>query len=122
MDIGLEHLVGFKYVGWGLLHRPKDGNLVQLRTLFVQLHQIAILGLPPAPPIEVSDANQSFQGRVHALNVGSKHLVGFRYACGWLLHRRENSLLALLWHDSTTDAPESKGHFEAAATAAYQPP
>ena len=36
LDSGWKHLVGFKYAGWGLLHRPKDGSLLQLRTLFVQ--------------------------------------------------------------------------------------
>ena len=34
LDSGWKHLVGFKYAGWGLLHRPKDGTLLQLRTLF----------------------------------------------------------------------------------------
>ena len=96
LDSGWKHLVGFKYAGWWLLHRPKDGSLLQLRTLFVHLSQTAILGAPPAPPIGVSDANQSFQGRVYALDVGSKHLVGFRYARGRLLHGRQNRLLALL--------------------------
>ena len=37
LDIGWKHLVGFEYAGWGLLHRPKDGSLLQLRTLFVHL-------------------------------------------------------------------------------------
>ena len=96
LDSGWKHLVGFKYAGWWSLHRPKDGSLLQLRTLFVHLSQTAILGAPPAPPIGVSDANQSFQGRVYALDVGSKHLVGFRYARGRLLHGRQNRLLALL--------------------------
>ena len=35
LESGWKHLVGFKYAGWGLLHRPKDGSLVQLRTPFV---------------------------------------------------------------------------------------
>jgi hypothetical protein len=35
LDSGWKHLVGFKYAGWRLLHRPKDGSLLQLRTLFV---------------------------------------------------------------------------------------
>ena len=66
LDNGWKHLVGFKYAGWGgVLHRPKGGSLLQLRsTLFVHLSQTAILGPPPAPPNGVSDANQSFQGRV----------------------------------------------------------
>ena len=59
-----KHLVGFKHVGWGLLHRPKDGSLLQLRTLFVHLSQTTSLGPPPAPPVGVFDATQSFQGRV----------------------------------------------------------
>ena len=53
-----------------------------------------ILGPPPAPPIEVFDLNQSFQGRVYALDIGLKHLVGFEYV-GWgLLHSPQNGSLA----------------------------
>ena len=35
LDSGWKHLVGFKYAGWWLLHRPKDGSLLHLRSLFV---------------------------------------------------------------------------------------
>ena len=35
VDANSKHLAGFKYAIWGLLHRPKDGSLLQLRTLFV---------------------------------------------------------------------------------------
>lgn len=92
--IGIKHLVGLRYAGYGLLHRPKYACSVQLCTL---LSHTAILGLPPAPPIEVLDASQSFQGRAYAIYVGSKHLVGFRYACGRLLHGHENSILPFKW-------------------------
>ena len=53
----------------------------------------ALLGLPPAPPIEVSDVNQSFQGRVYSLDVGSKHLVGFKYVGGGLLNTPQKGSL-----------------------------
>ena len=112
--IGIKHLVGFRYAGCGLLHRPKDACLVQLRTL---LSPTAILGLPPAPPIEVLDASQSFQGRAYALYVGSKHLVGFRYACGRLLHGHENSILPFKWpfyplHQTPICMPPVAAHIE----------
>ena len=44
LDSGWKHLVGFKYAGWRLLHRPKDGSLLQLRTLFVHLKPYGHVG------------------------------------------------------------------------------
>ena len=52
-----------------------------------------MLGLPPTPPIEVSDVNQSFQGRV---DVGSKHLVGFKCVGGGLLNTPQKGSLVHL--------------------------
>ena len=75
----------------------------------------AILGLPPAPPIEVFDANQSFQGRVYALDVGSNTWLGTDMHVGGCYI----GVKIAFWHCC---APESKGHFEAAAATVYQPP
>ena len=78
----------------------------------------AMLGLPPAPPIKLLDRNQTSQGQIHTLDVGSKHLIGFRYAGGWLLHRPKDGSLLQLRTLFVHFKPD--GHFGPAASAAYR--
>ena len=88
--LGSNMLVGGCYIG------PKMAIWCSCARFLCTLRPTAVLGLPPAPPIEVSDANQSFQGRVQSLDVGSKLLVGFKYVGGGVLNRPQNGNLVHL--------------------------